>query len=385
VNPESGQRCEVEAVLAHLALQRRMRGRFPPVVYALGFSPYKKPIVRRYFWGSEVRFVRRAQAVPRGATLAVWGRREVDAAEDRIAADDTGASPTLPGGARARRQLVRLEDGFLRSVGLGADLVRPLSWVMDRRGIYYDATSPSDLEHLLQTGSFEAGLLARARALRERIVAEGLTKYNVGTGGWRRPSGSRRVILVPGQVEVDASIAFGAPGIRSNIALLRAVREAHPGAYLLYKPHPDVLAGLRAKGDGEDAAQTWCDEQVTNTGMAELLSAVDAVHVLTSLAGFEALLRGKAVTCYGQPFYAGWGLTNDVVPVPRRTRRLSLDELIAGALILYPTYVSRSTGRFTTPERALEELLAWRDRGAPLLPFWRRGLRVALRLLVRRP
>ena len=71
--------------------------------------------------------------------------------------------------------------------------------------------------------------------------------------------------------------------------------------------------------------------------MGELLAAVDEVHVLTSLAGFEALQRGKRVVTYGQPFYAGWGLTEDIYPVDRRTRRLSLDELVAGALIVYPT------------------------------------------------
>jgi len=101
---------------------------------------------------------------------------------------------------------------------------------------------------------------------------------------------------------------------------------------------------------------------------------------LTSLAGFEALLRGKIVVVYGQPFYAGWGLTQDRVPLARRTRKLALDELVAGVLILYPAYVSRTTGRYTTPERALDELLAWRRASPPSLPLWRRLLRVGLRL-----
>jgi capsular polysaccharide export protein len=94
--------------------------------------------------------------------------------------------------------------------------------------------------------------------------------------------------------------------------------------------------------------------------IVELFPHVDDVHCLTSLAGFEALLRGLPVTCHGLPFYAGWGLTRDLHASPRRTRRLALDELVAGALILYPTYVSRTTGHFTTPERALAELVAWR-------------------------
>jgi capsular polysaccharide export protein len=372
VDPETGKRCEVERVLEHLALQRRMRERYPETVYALGFSYWKKPIVRTFFQGSEVRFVRRAGEAPAGAICAVWGRKPV------------------PGRMADGVTELHLEDGFLRSVGLGADLVRPLSWVMDSRGIYYDATCPSDLESMLETTAFDMPLVERASRLRERIVTGGLTKYNVGTTGWNRPThphplsggeGDKRVILVPGQVENDASIRYGAAGIRTNMELLRTVREANPDAYVIYKPHPDVLAGLRARGQDEDRALAWCDEQVVDAAMGELLMQVNEVHVLTSLAGFEALLRGKRVVTHGRPFYAGWGLTLDMAPPARRTRRLTLDELVAGVLILYPTYVSRTTDRFTTPERALAELLSWREAGASGLPLWRKVMRPLLRRL----
>jgi capsular polysaccharide export protein len=279
--------------------------------------------------------------------------------------------------------VIRVEDGFLRSVGLGAELVRPISWVMDRSGMYYDATRASDLEQLLRSRQFTPQQLARAAALRGRITASGITKYSVGHRSWQRPRHAR-VILVPGQVESDASLRFGAPALRTNLGLLRAVREANPDAYLLYKPHPDVSAGLRARGQGEQRVRDWCDEVVTDVAMGALLERVDEVHVLTSLAGFEALLRGKSVVCYGLPFYAGWGLTRDVVPLARRTRRLKLDELVAAALLIYPTYVSRSSGGYITPEQALDELLAWRDASAPPSRPWQYLRRTALRLAVGR-
>jgi capsular polysaccharide export protein len=358
VDPETGQRCEVERVIEWMGLQRAMRGRFPDTVYALAFSPWKKPIVRRFFQGSRVHFVDDAGQIPEDATLAVWGQDRQD----------------------EKRRVIRLEDAFLRSVGLGADLIQPLSWVMDERGMYYDATAPSELEHLFQAAAFSDDVLARAKRLRTRIVEQGLTKYNVGAGAWQRPKDSPRIILVPGQVESDASLRYGAPSIRSNMGLLQAVREAHPSAYIVYKPHPDVLAGLRDKGAGEDEAKRWCDEIVTDVAMGTLLSAVDEVHVLTSLAGFEGLLRGKKIVCYGQPFYSGWGLTDDRIPLARRTRRLTLDELVAGTLILYPTYVSRVTGRFTTAERALDELLDWRLQQPVGLPWWRKCVRLILSL-----
>lgn len=383
IDPETGERCEPERVIGWMGLQRRMRERFPDVMYAVGFSDWKKPIIEDFFQGSSVKFVRRLQHVPDGVPVVAWGLKSLEPPVGLLEFGVTRGSCAQPAG----QPVIRLEDAFLRSVGLGADLIRPLSWVTDQQGIYYDATRPSDLEVLLQNQVFDTPLLERATRLRERIVASGLTKYNVGSGGWQRPAGIARVILVPGQVESDASIAYGAPGgicsVRRNMDLLRAVCEANPDAYVVYKPHPDVLAGLRTKGVDEDAALQWCDEQVVNVSMSEMLGQVDEVHVITSLAGFEALLRGKKVTCYGQPFYSGWGLTTDKAPLVRRTRRLALDELVAGCLIVYPTYVSRVTRRFTTPERALDELLAWRAQGASTMPWWRKGLRFVLRFYKR--
>lgn len=335
----------------------------PSRVYALDFSYWKKAAVRACFDKSQVHFVTHIRQVPAGATLAVWGRRSL---------------PDLPEGVH----VVRLEDGFLRSVGLGADLTRPVSWVVDRTGIYFDATRSSDLEELLLTTGFSAELCQRAAILRERLVAVGLTKYNLAGGSWQRPDTNRPVILVPGQVESDASLAYGAPGIKTNMGLLQAVRTAHPDAYLIYKPHPDVLAGLRAKGQSEDQALTWCDEQVTDVAMGALLQQVDEVHTMTSLTGFEALLRGKNVVCYGQPFYSGWGLTNDLIPVTRRTRTLSLDELVAGSLLLYPRYIGRANGQLITAEQALDELLAWREQAPAIETLWTRFKRIVLRFVV---
>lgn len=366
IDPETLQRCEPERLMAWMALQRRMRERFPAQVYAFGFSHWKRPIVRAFFSGSQVQFVEQPQQVPPDATLAVWGRRELPGREGDAAA----AAP----------RMVRLEDGFLRSVGLGAELVAPLSWVMDRSGLYYDATAASDLETLLARTEFDAALLERARLLRQRIVAGGITKYNVGSRPWQRPAGVARVVLVVGQVESDASLAFGAPALRRNMDLLRTVRELVGDAHLVYKPHPDVVAQLRAAGDGEGQAAQWCDEVAADVPMDRLLAAVDEVHVLTSLAGFEALLRGRKVVTHGLPFYAGWGLTEDRLSTPRRTRSLTLDALVAATLILYPTYVSRTTGHFTTPERALTELQEWKARGMTSRPLWRRLLRWFYRL-----
>jgi capsular polysaccharide export protein len=347
VDPETGVPCQVETVLAWLGLQRRMRSRLPQSLHMVGFSKWKQPLVQDFFNGSSTQFARPSRRSKVPAAVVTWGCQH-----DSLVAQQNNTS-----------HLGRVEDGFLRSVGLGAKKTRPLSWVFDDLGIYYDATRPSRLEHILQNEPCAPGLLQRAAALREAICAAGVTKYNLPGTPWKRPAGVERVILVPGQVESDASIRYGAHRIRRNLDLLKAVRERHPMAWLLYKPHPEVLAGTREAGVDEERTSDWCNQVVGDVPFHSLLSEVDEVHVLTSQSGFEALLRGVPVTTYGQPFYAGWGLTEDRDLSPdvqaRRTRRLSLDELVAATLIRYPTYVSRITRKFTTPERTLIEIQNW--------------------------
>jgi capsular polysaccharide export protein len=336
----------------------------PNIVYAYGFSFKKRANLRRFAAQSLVRFVGCIKQIPFGATVLLWG---------------SGAPPY---GLPRNIAVVRVEDGFLRSVGLGAEFAQPLSWVMDGRGIHYDAGHPSDLEHLLQTREWSAPLLARAASLRERLVASGITKYSVGRATWERPSRPARVILVPGQVESDASLRLGAPGLHTNVGLLRAVRRACPDAYLVYKPHPDVSARLRAKGADEAQVRDHCNAVVSDVDMGELLTQIDETHVLTSLTGFEALLRRKKVVCYGLPFYAGWGLTQDMLPIARRTRRLTLDGLVAGTLIDYPGYIDRRSGVSTSPERVLDDLMAWRASSTKKTSNWRHLWRGAIRLSV---
>jgi capsular polysaccharide export protein len=256
--------------------------------------------------------------------------------------------------------IIRVEDGFLRSVGLGADLTRPISWVFDDLGIYLDATRPSRLENILNTTAFTPELIERANVLTDRIVSLGLSKYNLDSYGTRAPleevSKGQKVILVPGQVETDASIALGSFEIKTNLDLTRQVRSNNPDAWIIYKPHPDVVAGVRQPGNGESQVGLYCNEAIRHGNTIELLKNMDEVHTMTSLTGFEALLRGKSVHCYGMPFYAGWGLTNDTSNCARRIRNLSLPELVAGALLLYPRYCSLRGKGLISPEQAITEL-----------------------------
>ncbi|SFR43567.1 capsular polysaccharide export protein [Yoonia tamlensis] len=236
-----------------------------------------------------------------------------------------------------------VEDGFLRSRGLGADLVAPLSLVLDDIGIYYDATRPSALENLINgADDLSDGDRARAQALITRLLDARLTKYNLSKPATvDLPKGRR--ILVPGQVEDDASIRLGCTDVATNRDLLRAARAANPAAIIAYKPHPDVEAGLRP-GAVPDALQ-WADVVLQDADPLAALEQADAVWTMTSLIGFEALLRGKQVTCLGMPFYAGWGLTDDrAMPIARRHAQVDLIALTHAALISYPRYFDPLTG-----------------------------------------
>lgn len=249
--------------------------------------------------------------------------------------------------------IVRVEDGFLRSRGLGAQLVPPLSLVCDDLGIYYDPGQPSRLEQLIQARCNLSDLCSeRAERLVQSLTQGKLSKYNLAGTVPEVPLGHR--ILVPGQVEDDASIRTGAGVVSTNLALLQAARAAHPDAVIVYKPHPDVEAGLRI---GELDATGLADVVATDSDPMALLDQIDEIWTMTSLLGFEALLRDIKVTTLGAPFYAGWGLTNDLGDIPkRRTARPDLMGLVYATLIDYPRYFDPLTGQICPVEVAVERL-----------------------------
>lgn len=258
--------------------------------------------------------------------------------------------------------LRRVEDGFLRSRGLGAELVPPLSLVADDLGIYYDPHRESRLERWIAS-PLPPGGEDRARKIREKLIARGISKYNLAGEIPELPQGHR--ILVPGQVEDDQSILKGAGAIKTNLDLLREVRSAKPSAIIVYKPHPDVEAGLRPGKIDPKEMRGLADVVANSASPIGLIDACDEVWTITSLLGFEALIRGKPVTCLGTPFYCGWGLTRDLGPVPdrrlkkpdgSRLPRPTLDHLIHATLVSYPRYFDPVTHRLCPPETILDRL-----------------------------
>ncbi|MEQ8482571.1 MAG: capsular polysaccharide biosynthesis protein [Hoeflea sp.] len=252
-----------------------------------------------------------------------------------------------------------MEDGFLRSKRKASSRTAPLSLTIDRQRPYFDCRGPSDLEDLLMNTSFEPELLERARHAISVIVDAGLTKYN-GSGEASSngilTEGKRRILVV-GQVEQDASIRYGLPKPMKNNDLVRIAAAENPEATIIYRPHPDVLAGVRPMGSDPAEVAHICQVDVLPRPLADVLSSVDHVYTMTSLVGFEALLRKIPVTVLGAPFYSGWGLTDDRHDTGRRSRTLTLEELFVGAYISYPDYFDPHTGEPWTMEQAMEWLM----------------------------
>ncbi|KUF09302.1 capsular polysaccharide biosynthesis protein [Pseudoponticoccus marisrubri] len=337
-DPYHDRLCPVEQVLATLEARSRAWREDRTGWIASGMRLWKRQPLQRFF-GQHKRI-----------------RFEDDVDKAAMAARAQGRGHMAWAG-RAPEGATRVEDGFLRSRGLGAELVPPLSLVLDPDGIYYDPRRPSRLEALIRARATDLrpDQFERVTRLIGRLTAKNLSKYNLSGELPTFPDGLR--ILVPGQVEDDASILTGSPEMTSNAALLARVRQEHPAAHVIWKPHPDVEAGLRT--GAVDTPEHWADTVLRGGDMGALLRQVDEVWTLTSLTGFEALLRGCRVTTLGAPFYAGWGLTRDLGPVPARRLsgpRPSLEALAHAALIDYPRYFDPVTGTACPVEVVVDRL-----------------------------
>ena len=358
-NPFGGAPLLLTQVIELSAFWRSLIDSNRSIGSGVGFAFWKQKSVLPLLWngGETTDFFRPSKAAV--GAVAIWRSK---------------ASPDLIGQLERRgTPLVEVEDGFLRSAGLGADCVPPLSITVDHLGPYFDPGQASELENLLEHGQFDAALVDRARRLRETIVAAGIGKYDQDATIIERFDASRRHILVAGQVEDDRSILSGGAGLSSNLELLQRVRAHEPDAFVIYKPHPDVVAGHRKGYIAEHVGRQFADKIVNDGSISSLIAMVDEVHVNTSLAGFEALMRFKDVTTYGVPFYAGWGLTRDLGPVPaRRTAKRSLDELVAATLLLYPRYLDPVSGLPCPAEIVVDRLATPAAKSAGALVRLRR-------------
>jgi len=258
-------------------------------------------------------------------------------------------------------QLILLEDGFIRSIGLGIEGSPLFSIVEDDVGIYYDATTPSRLENILNTYDFLAddNLMGTAREAIGLIRKHRISKYNnasdvpegyfgdekgegdgsrIKSGMTSEESGMTGRVLIIAQTAGDASLIYGLGDTYTTDQMIDTAITENPDAKIYLKIHPDVLTGKKRSDIDIDRAREKCIIIDQNFNPISLLEYFDVVYTKTSQMGFEALIMGKKCVCFGMPFYAGWGITDDRISCERRKRSLGADKIFAAAYILYTRY-----------------------------------------------
>ena len=264
--------------------------------------------------------------------------------------------------------LILKEDGFIRSLGLGVEGSPSFSVVFDDVGIYYDATAPSRLENLLNSYDFQNDTKLMSDALRamEFLVKNNISKYNntpsVIPSSTRNPVQDDGVkVLVIAQTAGDASLEYGMLDDFTTDDMINAALSENPDAKVYIKIHPDVLSGKK-KSDIDIASLDSKVNVITeNVNPISLLKHFDKVYTKTSQMGFEALLVGCECVCFGMPFYAGWGITDDRSKCERRKRTLSAKEVFAAAYILYTRYYNPYTKKESDIFDTMEEIVRMRD------------------------
>lgn len=263
----------------------------------------------------------------------------------------------------------RWEEGFLRLPGGRGE--RALSYVVDELGIYYDATTASTLEALLEDGGWETPeLLARAEAGIAAIGRLGLSLDNdprrfafasaLRRAAPRHGEGSP-VVAVVDQPRSDRGIGFDLAGPARFEAMLDAALAENPGATVVVVTDPASWKG--GEGHLERMASKRGVPVLTDPVSApSLVEGCRRLYVVSSFVGFEAALAGVPVTCFGVPFYAGWGFTDDRLTLWRRTRKRDPVAVFAAAFLLYSRYFDPYHGTPCSFEEALAILTVVTER-----------------------
>lgn len=393
-NPATQKPCDIDEVIEYLALNRDAQIQFSGHLLAYQISGWKKSFIKGFvdfpdnylkikskkiklFWCDDL-YQKRTQkmdnkelsfrAFDDNWNYIVWGQKNKKTLKQKLHQINHKLS----------HKIFCMEDGFIRSNGLGATLLDPVSVVLDDIGIYYDANEPSKLENILVNIWLSDEQKERANKLKESLLKNGVSKYNVGHNDQQffekinqlKQQKNCSIHLVIGQVEDDASVQNSLSCVQTNGELLTKVRQIYPNDIVIYKPHPDIEAGLRVGEVALDALQC-ADVIAQDIAISEcllLLGERDKVHTISSLSGFEALVRGLNVVCYGLPFYAGFGLTEDIDDVKynhtkrqavfnrRKRSPLTIEELIFATLIDYPLYHLPHGYGLATPEQTIEFL-----------------------------
>ncbi|WP_446676438.1 capsular polysaccharide export protein, LipB/KpsS family, partial [Pantoea endophytica] len=215
-------------------------------------------------------------------TIAVWGYRP-------------NTRQPVAWARSVGKSVLRLEDGYIRSLDLGVNGAPPFSLVLDRLGIYYDANRPSELEKMIQEREVNQRLADDAKRAMSIIVEQDLSKYNQAPAFVAGACATSNVVLVIDQTLGDMSVTYGNAGPNNFVLMLEAAIRENPGAVVWIKVHPDVLQGKKSGYYHSFQSTHRIHLMADDVSPQSLLRHVSRVYVMTSQYGFEALMAGKPV------------------------------------------------------------------------------------------
>jgi capsular polysaccharide export protein len=255
-------------------------------------------------------------------------------------------------------RLLLLEDGFLRSYDRD-DLA--MSVVIDDLGIYYDASGPSRLEQYIKEGvTTEQACVATDIVRRWQELK--VSKYNSAPD--YQGDLPERFVLVVDQVAGDESIRYGQADHSTFQNMIYSALAENPGCDVVIKVHPDSYT--KAKCGHYDLNKLASNPRIwiiaENCHKVSFLQRCNKIYTVTSQVGFEGLLWNKTVRCFGMPFYAGWGLTDDDQECERR-QKVPFEWLVYATLVRYPVYMDADTKESSNIFQVMEYIANKRQHG----------------------
>ncbi|HAH5814836.1 TPA: hypothetical protein GXC31_19480 [Escherichia coli] len=266
------------------------------------------------------------------------------------------------------RPVFILEDGFIRSVKIGLSSAPGLSVIIDDSTAYYDATKQSRLERLLQEGpELNNEQKKRARNAINKIVSNRVSKYNDSINV-HLPVGRNGVdkVLLIDQRNGDMSVPSALADDSSFELMLANAISNNPDADIIIKQHPDAIKGGKSSYFNNDLIEKYrkISPNIYTVNMDinpyAMFEYVKEVYVVSSGVGFEALMAGKKVYCFGMPFYAGWGLTQDQLYLERRSRKRTLEDIFYFAYIECSRYYNPDEKRVVEVEDIVDFIVKHR-------------------------
>ena len=244
-------------------------------------------------------------------------------------------------------EVIRLENGLIP----GRYHRRfKTAFIVDRRGAYFDGRTASDWEDAVQAMKPGYGRAPAARALLERVRGRQITKY--------RASSDRAVTLPPGSLLIlgqrngDQAINLTETIAKTNREFIAHLYDAEPvpGVTAHFdKPHPRNDNASESDGIRADHPDLVVIDPGVN--VHRLFAQQPRVATITSGAGLEAALHGCEVYTFGISFYSNFGFTIDHFDCPRRTNRLTAEDIATFMWMGWTVYVDPRTRRPVPVER----------------------------------